>query len=849
MDELEELVIEDPDDPDDEDNSKKKKKKKHLETLSSTQNFIPVRDVQRGIIITTDGRFVKLMEFSPINFELRSNDEQTAIISQFAAVLRSMPITVQFKVISNRADLTNFTRRIQEDMKTEPNQKCVQLQRQQIELIQRVGASSGITRHFYVAFEYSEIKRFGKSAKFPEIAAELDRQGRVLKTELRKCGNEQVSIDGDDEWTLSALFSITCRAESMHSSYSERMISVIAKYAAVQEIDFSKSPLILPVNDFIAPRRIDRGSGTKYIVIDGLYYTIAFITASSYPVRAVAGWPQILINMGEGIDIDFWIHKEEVTAIRRKLQYKLRFNKIKIRDTEDTSQDYDDIEAALQSGYYLKSGLASGDEFTYFGGMITVSASSYEELMYKYTEVKNYCIRQDLTLKQCNFRQMTAFNMTLPLCTLEPGLWDKMKRNALLSQAASMYPFTSFEMSDEDGILLGKSAQNGSLVFVDAFDTKKYSNANFAILGTSGSGKSYTMQCMALRMRERKIQIFIIAPLKGFEFERACRAIGGQFIKISPGSGQNINIMEIRKMNDVFNRVVDGNSAANESILAKKIQQLHTFFALLAPDISYEEKQVLDEALIATYKKFGITDKNRSLDDPNNPGHYKKMPILGDLHTTLGEMGEPASRLHSILTRFVSGSAASFNSQTNVNLDNQYIVLDVSSLTKEMLPVGMFIALDYVWDKAREDRTARKAIFVDETWRLIGPDSSVLAAEFVLEIFKVIRGYGGAAIAATQDMNDFFALDNGRFGTGIINNSRIKLLLKPEPKEAETLAGVFELTSAEVESLKMVDRGTCLLVANSNHIFINVEASPAEHDLITTDRKDLIRIAQEANNE
>lgn len=132
----------------------------------------------------------------------------------------------------------------------------------------------------------------------------------------------------------------------------------------------------------------------------------------------------------------------------------------------------------------------------------------------------------------------------------------------------------------------------------------------------------------------------------------------------------------------------------------------------------------------------------------------------------------------------------------------------------------------------------------DEIWKLIGPGSSALAAEFVLEIFKVIRGYGGAAIAATQDVNDFFALENGRFGAGIINNSRIKILLRPEPKEAETLTKILELTESEVERAKMMDRGTALLIANSNHVFIDIKASRGEHDLITTDRRELLQIGR-----
>ena len=347
-------------------------------------------------------------------------------------------------------------------------------------------------------------------------------------------------------------------------------------------------------------------------------------------------------------------------------------------------------------------------------------------------------------------------------------------------------------------------------------------------------------------MREKQTQVFIIAPDKGFEFERACTAVGGQFIRITPGSGQNINIMEIRKKDGTANTLIDGGAAADESILSGKIAQLHTFFSLLIPDLTYKEKYILDERLIQTYRRFGITEKNESLPDPGAPDRYRRMPVLGDLYRELEEAGDGAERLRGVLTRYVSGSASAFSRQTNVDLDNKYVVLDVSNLTKEMLPIGMFIALDYVWDKAREDRTRKKIIFLDETWRLVGTGASAQSAEFVLEIFKVIRGYGGSAVAATQDLNDFFAMEDGKYGAGIINNAKIKMLMKTEPREAKVIADAMDLTSSELEEIRRIEKGTCLLAAATNHVFLRIRASATEHDLITTDRNDLRRIAREA---
>ncbi|HBI95119.1 MAG TPA: hypothetical protein DDY63_02605, partial [Ruminococcaceae bacterium] len=169
---------------------------------------------------------------------------------------------------------------------------------------------------------------------------------------------------------------------------------------------------------------------------------------------------------------------------------------------------------------------------------------------------------------------------------------------------------------------------------------------------------------------------------------------------------------------------------------------LHIFFSLLIPDLSNEERQLLDEAIVTTYRNKGITYDNASLDDPAHPGQYREMPILGDLHTVLSAAPE-TRRIANILNRLVHGSASSFNRQTNVNLDNSYVVIDISELSGDLLTVGMYIGLDYMWDKAKEDLTRRKQIFIDEVWQIIGASSNALAANYVFEAVKTIRGYGG----------------------------------------------------------------------------------------------------------
>ena len=255
---------------------------------------------------------------------------------------------------------------------------------------------------------------------------------------------------------------------------------------------------------------------------------------------------------------------------------------------------------------------------------------------------------------------------------------------------------------------------------------------------------------------------------------------------------------------------------------------------------------MLDEALIKTYNEFGITHDNNSLyaDSSVFPPKLKKMPILGDLHKHLLE-NPMTARVAAIVSRFVTGSAQSFNRQTNVDLTNKYIVLDLSELKGKLLPVGMMIALDYVWDNIKADRTKKKAILIDEIWQLIGASSNKQAADFCLTIFKTIRGFGGAAISATQDLSDFFSLEDGKYGRAIINNSKNKIILNLEPDEARYVQDVLKLTKTEMRSITRFERGEALVYSNNNKVPVVIKASKEEQEMITTDRAELEAILRE----
>lgn len=800
---------------------------------NSVSEYLPIEKIENGIIYTKDERYIKVIEVLPINFLLRSAREQRSIIYSFVSYLKISPVKMQFKIITKKADTKKHRDIVLKEMERETDESCRRLQRDYLKLINHIGSKEATTRRFFIAFEYENGGRRVKNEE-SEAVASLQTAARTAVNYLKQCGNKVIIPDNEDEFTADILYGIICRDESFKKPLAEKVAEAAARYIAE-----GKRTDNIPVTEFLSPESTDLTHG-RYIKTGALYRAYYIIPSGGYKTQVHAGWLSLLINAGDGIDTDLFLFRQPKEQAVRRLGQQLRINRSKIREVSDTNTDFDDLDSAINSGYFLKEGLANNEDFYYMSILITVTAYTPEELEWRERELKKMLISQDISISACTFREEAAFLSSLPLVSLEKHLYNRARRNVLTTGAASCYPFTAYELSDDNGILLGVNKYNNSLVIVDIFNSAVYRNANIAIVGTSGAGKTFTMQLMALRMRRKGIQVFIIAPLKGHEFLRACKNIGGEFIQISPASKNCINIMEIRKTDKSADEIIDGGHI-EKSELAKKIQSLHIFFSLLIPDMTHEEKQLLDEALVKTYALKGITHDNKTLADKADLNKYKEMPVLGDLYNILISDAS-TERLGHILNRLVHGSAGTFNQQTNVNLDNKYTVFDISELSGDLLPVGMFTVLDYVWDKAKEDRTAEKAIYVDEMWQLIGSGGNQVAAGFVLEMFKIIRGYGGSAICATQDLNDFFALDGGKYGKGIINNCKTKIILNLEDDEAERVKDIFKLSEAEIMEITHFERGSGLISTNNNNITVEFKCSELEKRLITTDRRELKQI-------
>ena len=800
--------------------------KKTGTVVTSTQNALPVKFVKNKIIATTDGRFVKLIEVIPINFSLRSVSEQNGIYYSFRSLFKSGPRNMQFFTLSKKADINGYLRKLKEEMLEETSYRCLAMQKEYARLLINESREGGVSRRFFIAFEHERTGGIMRES-FNEILSELNSTYSRISGCLVDCGNETRELD--DYETIEVFYEILNRRKAEKLPFEQHRKIIEKKYI---DSTGDSSPYV-PIGDYIAPEYIEF-IDPKRICIDGMYYTYLYIPAKGYNPVVYPGWTAAIINAGLGIDVSITFNKVDKNIVSGKVRRSITQNRASLSETSDAQESYESLNSALQSGLYIKNGMAQGEDFYYMFMLISICGDSPKALDWKVNEMKKYLKTRDMRAMTATFEMESAFKSMLPVCKTDTSLWNKGKRNMLTDGAASTYPFTSFEISDSDGIMLGRNMSNNTLAIVNIFNTKEYKNANMFIAGTTGAGKTFSLLLIAMRMRLKHIPVFIIAPEKEHEFERVCTAMDGQFIRFGSGSPHRINILDIRKVDDTASKLIDGGLIIS-SRLAEKVQDLKTFFKLLVPDMTYEEKELLDEALIRAYGKKGITMDNDSLYDPDNPDEYREMPVLGDLYDELG--ADPrALRLQTIINMLVSGSGSSFNGSTNVNLDNEFIVLGLEHLNDDLLPVGMFMAIDYVWSRIKEDRTKHKALFIDEWWRFA---FDPLAADYSLKIAKTIRAYGGSLILATQQMTDIFAVENGKYGEGVLNNCKLKIIMQLEEADADKVQDILKLTETEKYKITRFKQGEALLVANSNNIMIKFQSNRTEFDLITTDPEEL----------
>ena len=579
------------------------------------------------------------------------------------------------------------------------------------------------------------------------------------------------------------------------------------------------------VKDDIAPAYINL-SNPKYIEIDNFFYGGLIVT--NYYREQNDILLKTLLDTNINMNISMFYEKQDQYKTIKDLTYHIGNVGT---DMTEKNKNREDIDIAIytynDAKYIRKEMQVNGEELYFLYIYVTVFADNVKELNFYLNSIEGLMQSRGMQTKRANFREEQVFKSCLPIAENDIDIKNSAKRNVLTNGLISTYPFITSSIFDEEGIFIGKNIYNNSLIFVDRYNTEKYRNANMCIFGTSGAGKSFYTKLLILRYRLLGIEQYVIDPER--EYIKLAKELDGTEIKIGPSSNTYVNVFDIRE---------ESLEEGEKGYLTVKIAKLIGFFNLIFGEMNEEEKGIIEEKIIKLYnlKNINFDDESLFIVNKNNIISKKfksslDMPILEEFYEILNE-DEKTKKFSIKLIPFIKGSLKFFNNYTNIELNNKLIVADVYELGEENLKYGMYLFTELFWDKIKINRKNKKAIYLDEIWRLIGVTSNKEVASFIYKIFKTIRKYGGSGVAITQDVSDLFSLENGTYGRSILNNSSIKSFFLLEEDNIKILSENVNLSEKEKIEIKSLKRGESLMFIGDNHILTKVECSEMEKKII-----------------
>ena len=586
---------------------------------------------------------------------------------------------------------------------------------------------------------------------------------------------------------------------------------------------------VTALRDFIAPSSIEF-SGTHFQL--GTRYARSYYVYG-YPRQIYTGWLSGLVNIDEVLDLSMYIYPVESQVVLENLRKKVTQLEAGIQIDGEKGRVRDPgKQAAIIDAEEMRDKLQVGEErFFRFGLYFTIYAGSLDELEFVSHKIESMLGQQLVYSKPATSQQEQGLNSTIPQMSDQLQIRRNMSTGAL----STSFPFTSADLTQDNGILYGINMHNSGLVIFDRFSLE---NGNSVVFAKSGAGKSFAVKLEALRSMMFGTEIFIIDPEN--EYQRMCEAVGGAYVRLSLNSATRINPFDLPK-------VVDSEEADNA--LRSNLITLHGLLRLmmggaqaqmmggnstLMPALAPSEEADLDAALIETYAKAGITN------DPLT--HSGQPPAISDLYDTLLHMGGTGPQLAQRLRKYTTGTFAGiFSQQSNIDINNPLVVFNLRDLEDELRPVAMYIVLNYIWNKTKTDQRKR-ILIVDEAWQLMKYEDS---ANFLFSLAKRARKYNLGITTITQDVEDFMG---SRMGRAIVANASMQFLLKQSASAVDVLSGVFKLTNEEKKRLSQFPVGQGLFFAGQNHVHIQVVASPTETSLITTNPNQVQAMERAAQN-
>ncbi len=531
----------------------------------------------------------------------------------------------------------------------------------------------------------------------------------------------------------------------------------------------------------------------------------------SYPRYLTENWFSPIINLERVFDISIFVHPIETSTIMRKFQKKVAEIQSQISTREEKGLVRDPkLDTAYRDLETLRDQLQQAQEKIFDVGIyITIYADNSDELDKFESEMKSILESKLVYVKPAIFQQEEGFKSVIPLATDLLNVHSKLNSEPL----SSVFPFISFELTDDKGILFGINRHNSGLVLFDRFSLPNYNSVVFA---KSGAGKSYMTKLEILRSLMFDVDVIVIDPER--EYEQMAEVTGGRFFNISLTSEHHINPFDLPKI---------GEDEEPADVLRSNIITLVGLFRVMLGGLTPEEDSIIDRAITETYALKDIT--------PESDFSNVQAPLLSDFELVLGGI-EGAEGLVQKLSKYTKGTWSGFiNKPTNVDINKKFVVFSLRDMEDELKQVATYIITNYIWTAIRKERKKRIMV-VDEAWWMMKSDDT---ASFLFGLAKRGRKYYLGITTITQDVEDFL---RSPYGGPIITNSSIQMLMKQSPSSIGLVQKTFNLTDSEKNLLLQSDVGEGIFFAGAKRVALKVIASYTEDQIITSDPAQLLSI-------
>lgn len=810
----------------------------------STQEYINVKDIYDGIVETYDGKYIGYVEIYPMNIAKLEIEEQIETLGIYVNLFQTgMFKRFKIKIMNEPSEPTELVANLKRLNKNETNDSLKNELQDYLKFIQHQSQNNAVTKSYWFIWEYTG--RQGKMADTKEeILEEMFDQRSFVQDVFRACGNPVFEPDDSENGEnynrhiLKFLYRFYNRLSCKHESFDERADRIIEDLNIYNSMNPNANKDITYA-DVLAPKGLSFTS-RHYHKMDGQCISYVAVNGNTWRDKQSIRWIDYLTNTNAYTDLD--IDVKEVPRMAASMGLGT-YNKLS-GDILDVVRHENFITRGLvgkrQSTLYYAHAMKEQEQELYDVGLVLSVRTTSPKACKRLNKIVKDQIetKNKLPCIQTTCMNEELFKLTEPIIQYTPA-FKYIAHNVLTEDLASTYCYSAYEISDAKGFVMGIA--NNVVQIIDNFNSSRYSNANIVILGTPGAGKTATMMMMGHRMYFNGIRIKYIIPKKGFEYETLCKAMNGNFISVFPGSTVCLNPFDIIPEDEMNTEYLSEETKVNKrgSLLSKKVSQLITWLELLAVREPARDRErwfcrsnmtKINLMLNQLYNDIGITDDNNSIFEDVKTRKLKRVPTIQDFYDRI-KNDEELEGIRILLDVFINGSCKNFNGQTNVTrgLFDVYDC-DEDYIESNLFPSMLFLCFMDAYGQIKANNMVKDMLFLDEVWKMMADPS---AAEIVKDCFKIIRSYGGGCMVGTQQLNDLKKA--GPDGEAVLGCSDIKILLRMEENEVDTVMDTYSLTQADKKMItKFPAHGKGLMLTSNDKIKLNLDLTDWELNLFNT---------------